>query len=419
MSCYTSSLLYLFANQIKQLQLSSSWQASSAKMTILREHNRSRSLETLRTDFLHFITNTAVGVHFASDNLLEDKVAEKEVLAALCPEKAYKGIDIAIAHLSKLFVQCNKWLPVYDKRGPDAYWIVAASTTSEMQGIALSATQAKSVVFALLRARQRWILRQTNPTTAKTDVNSHFIAGVQRLLQRFEEKDESSDAAIWQRERGWKLTEREIRDANSRLMGPGRQMARGRIGLSYHSPHNLYPIGQLSSAPKLERNLLGLLDSSVEKVTPAEAVQALLSDRAQEAVFAAQTTTPGRGTPGDGRSSKSPGSFVSRMIPSALKTKFKPNWMLGSGSRKDISQSLVERPKRAQTADPPSKVNPSSTKRRFMSEDASAVPAKKQVFAKGKARSVSNPVVSQPSLAPSKTRVARSASLQAPKTVQQ
>ncbi|EHK18051.1 uncharacterized protein TRIVIDRAFT_57874 [Trichoderma virens Gv29-8] len=403
-------------------------------MTILHEHNRSRSLEALRGDFLHAITNTTEGVHFASTTLLEDKDVEKEVLAALCPAKANKATDVAITHLSKLFVQCNKWLPVLEQRGPDMYWIVVSSTTSQMQGITLSATQAKAVAFSLLRARQRWIIRQINPKSASTNVKSHLIAGIQRLLQRFEEKDEYPGAVNWQKEREWKLTQREIRDANSRLMGPGGQLSRGRIGLSFHSPHNLYPIGQLSSAPMLERNALGLLDSCVEKITPAEAVQALLSHQTQEAAVAEQLAsaenakkgheatssfTPGKATQDDDArsvSSKSPSSLIGRVIPTALKTKFKPNWMKGPSSRKDSGQSIAERPKRAQTADAPPQVNSSSTKKRFLSEDTAA-PAKKQVVAKGKARSVSNPVVSQASLTPAKpAQVARSVSLQIPKS---
>ncbi|KAL7911739.1 hypothetical protein GGI35DRAFT_297269 [Trichoderma velutinum] len=402
-------------------------------MTILREHNRSRSLETLRSDVLHDLTSTTGGIHFASTTILGDKNDEKEALAVLCPEEVYTPTVVAIAHLSKLFVQCNKWLPVLDARGSDTYWTVVASTTSEMQRINLSATLAKELVFSLLRARQRWILRQDNPKSASTNVKTHFIAGIQRLLQRFEEKEKDPEVVNWQTEGEWKLTAKEIREAKSRLMGPGRQMASGRIGLSYHSPHNLYPIGQLSSAPMLERNPLGMLDSCVEKITPAEAVQALLSRHAQEAVLAeqlaveekamkaaVQNDTPGRASRESstrGRSSRSPSGFIGRMIPTALKTKFKPNWMKSPDFGRDNSQSLVERPKRAQTADIPSRVNSSSSKKRFMSEDV-VVPAKKQVFAKGKARSVSNPIVSQPSLAPVKSaKAARStSSLQLAKT---
>ncbi|KAK4071011.1 uncharacterized protein Triagg1_6378 [Trichoderma aggressivum f. europaeum] len=76
-------------------------------------------------------------------------------VAVLCPDKTYKATDIAIVHLSKLLVQCNKWLLVLDVQGPMTYWAVVAATTSEMQKIKLSDTLAKELVFALLRARQR------------------------------------------------------------------------------------------------------------------------------------------------------------------------------------------------------------------------------------------------------------------------
>ncbi|KAK4085068.1 uncharacterized protein Triagg1_58 [Trichoderma aggressivum f. europaeum] len=406
-------------------------------MTILREHNRSRSLETLRSDLLHDLTNTTEGLHFASTTLLRGKADEKEALAVLCPDKTYKATDIAIVHLSKLLVQCNKWLPVLDVQGPMTYWAVVAATTSEMQKIKLSDALAKELVFALLRARQRWILRQDNPRSATTTVKSHFIAGLQRLLQRFEEKDKDPAALNWHKHDEWKLCEKEIREAKARLMGPGRQMASGRIGLSYHAPHPLLPIGQLSSAPMLERNPLGMLDSCVEKITPAEAVQALLSLHALEAAHAENLKAPAEllGMPDDepqgsffpsrrGLRKKPPFIGTGHIIPTKLKDKFLPNRTKGP----DDDQFLYSRPVRPKGSSivpiPP------VTFKRFPSEEPEdKAPTKKQVFDKGKARSVSTPVVSQssparqsspasqPSLTPGKsTKAARSTSLQVPKT---
>ncbi|EHK22876.1 uncharacterized protein TRIVIDRAFT_60304 [Trichoderma virens Gv29-8] len=99
------------------------------------------------------------------------------------------------------------------------------------------------------------------------------------LLQPRLGLDREKDITIWCRDM-------KLGSGVVQKVGPGRKMARGRIGLSFHSPHNLYPIGQLSSAPILERNPLGMLDSCVEKITPAEAVQALLSHETQEAAVA-------------------------------------------------------------------------------------------------------------------------------------
>ncbi|KAL7953256.1 hypothetical protein V8C34DRAFT_318337 [Trichoderma compactum] len=407
-------------------------------MTILREHNRSRSLETLRSDLLHDLTNTTEGLHFASTTLLRGKADEKEALAVLCPEKAYKATEVAIVHLSKLLVQCNKWLPILDMQGPLTYWAVVAATTSEKQKINLSGTLAKELVFTLLRARQRWVLRQDDPRSATTAVKSHFIAGLQRLLQRFEEKDKDPAALNWHKHEEWKLCEKEIREAKSRLMGPGRQMASGRIGLSFHSPHNLYPISQLSSAPMLERNPLGMLDSCVEKITPAEAVQALLSRQALKAANAENFKSPAEalGLVDDdepngsffrsrrgGRRSRSPIGRVGHIIPTGLKDKFLPNRVKGPND----DQHLYSPPLRLQGDDVPV---PAVTMKRFLSEEPEDdAPAKKQVFAKGKARSVSTPVVSQlslasqspltsqPSLTPGKSpKAARTTSLQVPKT---
>lgn len=394
-------------------------------------------METLRSDVLHDLTNTTEGIHFASTTLLRIKANEKEALAVLCPEKTYKATEVAIAHLSKLLVQCNKWLPILDMQGPLTYWAVVAATTSEKQKINLSDTLAKELVFSLLRARQRWVLRQDDPRSATTTVKSHFIAGLQRLLQRFEEKDKDPAALNWHKHEGWKLCEKEIRDAKSRLMGPGRQMASGRIGLSFHSPHNLYPIGQLSSAPMLERNPLGMLDSCVEKITPAEAVQALLSLQALKAAnaenFKSSAEAPGLVDDDEsngsfvrsrrrGRRSRSPIDGVGYIIPTVMKDKFLPSRVEGP----DDDEHLYPRPLRRGDIVP----MPAVTMKRFLSEEPEDdAPAKKQVFAKGKARSVSTPVVSQsslasqsspasqPSLTPGKSaKAARSTSLQVSKT---
>ncbi|KKP07333.1 hypothetical protein THAR02_00530 [Trichoderma harzianum] len=366
-------------------------------MTILREHNRSRSLETQRSDFLHDLTNTTEGIHFPSTKLLSGKAKEKEALAVLCPEKAYKATDIAIVHLSKLLVQCNKWLPIFDVQGPRTYWTVVATTTSQMQNIELSEKMAKDVVFALLRARQRWILRQDNPKAATTTVRSHFIAGLQRLLQRFEEKEKDATAFQFNQDKDWKLTEKEIRDAKSRLMGPGSQMAGGRIGLSFHSPHGLYPIAQLSSAPMLERNLLGMLDSCVEKITPAEAVQALLSNRAMDAVRVEGWQRSWFTDLESSNDDNEQGAGVGHIIPP---------------EKGDEDGWLYEKPQ------PESVPVPAVTMKRFFSEEPEDDgPAKKQVFGKGKARSVSTPVASQPPLTAGKSaKTSRSTSLQVPQT---
>ncbi|RFU78505.1 hypothetical protein TARUN_3752 [Trichoderma arundinaceum] len=245
---------------------------------------RSRSLESLRKDLFHIITNTTEGIHFLSGStILEDKDADKKLLAVLCPQEEFKATDTGIAHMSKLFIQCNKWLPVVEERDSDLYWAVVASSTSQIQGIELPPKMAKSLAFSLLRARQRWILRQAEPESSKSAIKTHFIAGLQRLLEQFEQQDKNPAIRLSREDREWKLTDREIRDAcKARPMGPGKRMSRGRIALSFNSPHKLYPIGQISGAHQLETNHLGMVDSSVEKITPTEAVQALISRRLVE-----------------------------------------------------------------------------------------------------------------------------------------
>lgn len=93
--------------------------------------------------------------------------------------------------------------------------------------------------------------------------------------------------------------------------------------------------------------------------------------------------------------------------------------MRGSSFRKDSGKQSVEStpinstpvkstpikstPKRAQTVDASANTNAntSSMKRRFLSEEATTA-TKKQVFAKGKARSVSTPFIYSPSVSPAK-----------------
>jgi hypothetical protein len=393
---------------------------------------RSRSLESLRKDLFHVITNTTEGIYYLpSTPILKDKDADKMLLAVLCPQEGFKATDTGITHLSKLFIQCNKWLPVLEERDADMYWAVVASTTSQIQGIELPPKMAKAAAFSLLRARQRWILRQSDPDLSKSNVKTHLIAGLQRLLEHFEEGDTNRAVSGSRGDREWKLTEKEIRDAGrARPMGPGKRMSRGRIALSFNSPHGLYPIGQLSGAPQLETNRLGMIDSSVEKITPTEAVQALISRRLAEVrrterhvaeenarirvPQSASQASLSREDDARSDSSKSSNSLMRRVFPSSLSTKFKSSWMRGPGFRKDSSQSNVDSPKRAQTVDAPSSANSntSSMKRRFLSEEAS-IPAKKQVVAKGTARSVSTPVTSSSSLAPGKkAKISRSPSLQ-------
>lgn len=89
--------------------------------------------------------------------------------------------------------------------------------------------------------------------------------------------------------------------------------------------------------------------------------------------------------------------------------------MRGSSFRKDSSKQKVEStPNKVQTVDAPSntEANTLSMKRRFLSEEASTA-TKKQVFAKGKARSVSMPVAHSQSLSPAKrAEIPRPPSLQ-------
>ncbi|KAL7792057.1 hypothetical protein V8C37DRAFT_381461 [Trichoderma ceciliae] len=314
------------------------------------------------------------------------------------------------------------------------YWAVVASSTSQIQGIELPPKMAKALTFSLLRARQRWILRQTDPDSSKNSIKSHFIAGLQRLLERFEQQDKNPVVGFSREDREWKLTSKETRDAcKARSMGPGKRMPRGRIALSFNSPHKLYPIGQISGASQLESNRLGMIDSSVEKITPTEAVQALISRhlievRRAERIAAeenarrgmSQSASQGRlAREDDARSgsSKSTNSLIRRVLPSSLTTKFKSSWMQGPTLQRDSGQSKVESPKRTQTVDTWSKANSSSMKRRFLSEETSS-PAKKQVVAKGTARSVSTPVASPISFTSAKNikaKTSRPQSLQANK----
>lgn len=398
---------------------------------------RSRSLESLRKDLFHIIMNTTEGIHFLSGStILENKDADKRLLAVLCPQEVFRATEKGIAHLGKLFIQCNKWLPVLEERDSGMYWAVVASSTSQIQGIELPPKMARALAFSLLRARQRWILRQTEPDSSKSIVKAHFIAGVQRLLEHFEAQDKNPAIHLSREDREWKLTEKEIRDASKdHPMGPGKRMSRGRIALSFNSPHKLYPIGQISSTPHLETNQLGMIDSSVEKITPAEAVQALISrhlievrrseKEAAEEENARKRVTQSSSSRGRAAqeedaasgSSKSNNSLIRRVMPTALTTKFKSSWMRGPSYRHDSSKRSTEPPKRAQAADAPSNAtaNTPSMKRRFLSEEAGH-PAKKQVVAKGKARSVSSPIASPPPLASAgKAKASRSTSLEVSK----
>ncbi|OTA02534.1 hypothetical protein A9Z42_0028900 [Trichoderma parareesei] len=425
-------------------------------MVLLSTIPRSRSLESLRKDLFHTITHTAEGVYFPADcTLLGSKEADKEVIAALCPHEEFKATDKGIAHLTKLFVQCNKWLPVLEKRDPKTYWGVVAFTTSQMQAITLSPEMAKALVMALLKARQLWILRQENPDAAKSNVKTHLAASIQRLLECFEKRAKKPVGAGGIQE-DWKLTDKQIQDACKARMGPGKRVSKNRIALSFKSPHPLVPIGQLSSTPHLEHtplNPLGMLDSSVEKITPAEAVQALLSTQIHDLLRDKQpddqqpagrrASQSVRDDDAQSRSSKS-SSLMGRMAPSALKSKFKSSWMKSPVYRKDMGKASAEAAKRAQTVDvsptpkktgkasieadkraqttehsPTLKANPkgnsSSTKKRFMNELPSNA-AKKQVVAKGTARSVSMPTTNPASVAPTQqAQASRSVSLQVKK----
>lgn len=53
----------------------------------------------------------------------------------------------------------------------------------------------------------------------KTTTRARPCPGLQRLLQRFEEKEKDAAAYQFNKDKDWKLSEKEIRDAKSRLMG--------------------------------------------------------------------------------------------------------------------------------------------------------------------------------------------------------
>lgn len=432
-------------------------------MVLLGSLPRSRSLESLRKDLFHTITHTTEGVYFPPGcTLLDSKEADKEVIAALCPNEEFKAPDKGVAHLTKLFVQCNKWLPVLEKCDTKKYWAVVAFTTSKLQGITMSPEMAKGLAMSLLKARQLWILRQENPDAARSNVKTHLAAGIQRLLECFEQRAKQPATQARGDNQEWQLTDKQIEDACKARMGPGKRVSKNRIALSFKSPHPLVPIGQLSSTPQLEHsplNSLGMLHSSVEKITPAEAVQALLSNQMQDllrdeftveqqaaakrASHSASLAKVAHDDDAQSGSSKA-SSLMKGMTPSALKTKFKSSWMKSPVYCKDTGKTSAEAAKRAQTVDasptpkgtgksktettkraqtaedsPTAKaktnIQPSSTKKRFMNELPGNA-AKKQVVAKGTARSVSMPVHNGSSVAPAQqTQVARSVSLQVKK----
>ncbi|KOS22833.1 hypothetical protein ESCO_003957 [Escovopsis weberi] len=150
------------------------------------QFRKQRSLESLRSDFVFEVLHTK-GLYFMNQGvLMQDKPADKELSAILCPRLGESAVMKAWAYLKILFVECHTALDATLRSHDKRYWQVVVAAARQKCKIDLPWYMAQDLVFRILKAHQRWLIPQASLPEQELGI---FLGHVQTLLRRLEREE--------------------------------------------------------------------------------------------------------------------------------------------------------------------------------------------------------------------------------------
>lgn len=145
---------------------------------------------------LHELQNNIEGLYFSKrSSILKSKADDVVLLESLCPQQVSGAVSLAKDHLLRIVLQCNACWDTLAADGLRVFWREVASKASSIVHIELRVKMARQLVLALVKARQRYLIRQNKVPEHDITLQHFFIASIQSLLEKFQAQrsDPTSD----------------------------------------------------------------------------------------------------------------------------------------------------------------------------------------------------------------------------------
>ncbi|KHN98968.1 uncharacterized protein MAM_03430 [Metarhizium album ARSEF 1941] len=125
-----------------------------------RDHDRNPS--SLRMEIEDRIRTRLHGFYFAaSDTILGSKHNDKALLQELCPDDSGNNITSdVINYILRTLVACGRQWHMLDALDPLRFWKSVTSMGEKNSNVRIGPMYTRNLITALVRARQRYILRQ-------------------------------------------------------------------------------------------------------------------------------------------------------------------------------------------------------------------------------------------------------------------
>lgn len=244
--------------------------------------SQSKDIHRLRSEVEDEIRGKLRGFYFPpSGSLLENRLQDSLILE-LCPGNARSNAAEAAAKYTwRALMHCNNSWTTLQSHGTTSFWTRVASQCEKPEThIRLQPPTLRDYVVALLRARQRYIVRQSTKISdfdKLNDLNDDCDCLGQRLLNKVETLE---DPVTFSGDVFWNplLTEKEKETVREDVvvLGPTKQISSKRFQLSSNCAQKLYPIAELSRG-RSRSNSLGFADALIQHTSPREPPKVIMS----------------------------------------------------------------------------------------------------------------------------------------------
>ncbi|KAG8424503.1 hypothetical protein J3458_001286 [Metarhizium acridum] len=220
-----------------------------------RDHGR--NISSLRPEIEDRIRSRLHGFYFAaSDTILGSKHDDEALIKELCPENAGNNITLDVTNfILRTLVACGrKWHMLHDF-GPLRFWNEVTTLGGRNSNIHIRPVNTRNLITALIKARQRYVLRQSAiypDFVMENDLKPGSDTAAQAILERVLHLE---DATTFSGDvfRSPLCSESEKRDLLKHAIsyGPVKQISGKRYQLAQGAPQNLHPISDLARSAKV------------------------------------------------------------------------------------------------------------------------------------------------------------------------
>lgn len=215
-----------------------------------------RDITALRKETEDRIRSKLRGFYFAStDTILGNKLEDQVLLQELCPNDSRNNIASDVTnYIFRTLLACIDQWPVLDADGPLPFWNTIATLGENNSNIHIQPAMARDLVTALIKARQRYVLRQTaiySDFDLEGDLTMSSDTAAQMILERILIlKDPSEFSGDVFRSPLCSEKEKQHLLKHAVQYGPTKKISGNKFQIALRAPQNLHPISDLTRRPK-------------------------------------------------------------------------------------------------------------------------------------------------------------------------